>query len=107
MNKTCGNCKRILAHTRFRYIQTNVDSLDHICLSCRAGRARRPSVEHVQSGEVWLADLVAQASQQFDPTTERIMFEELTYKLMLRTGYLNEWKLPVWLNGKMFAETET
>lgn len=53
-------------------------------------------------GEKWLLQMVSKAKEKYDPIEDRILFEELLYKLMLTEGYLEHWKTPVWLNTTIF-----
>jgi hypothetical protein len=104
--RVCENCNRSLVETKFRSYnnQATGEKLDMICLSCRSYRGSKPSLEAVLAGEEQLQALISQARQKFDPVIERIMFEELLYKLMITGGYLKEWKRPVWLSDNLFKE---
>ena len=104
--RDCGNCKRSLSELRFRSYNnpSTGDKLDVICLSCRSYRGAKPSLETVLAGEKQLQALILKARQRFHPITERIMFEELLYKLMVTEGYLHKWKRPVWLSDNLFKE---
>jgi len=102
--KVCLNCQRTLPPTKYRYVQTYPDNLDPKCLSCRASRLKSPSLERVLWGERWLTSLIERASQQFDPMSERLMFEEHLFKLMFKEGYLKEWRPPVWLDLKLYQD---
>ncbi len=102
VHKTCQNCQRTLHSSKFRYVQTNNDRLDHVCLTCRAWRKEGfPSLQDVEAGEIWLKQLVEAARAEFDPELDRVQFEKLLLLLLEEDGYLNTWKEPVWLDEQL------
>jgi len=102
-SKQCASCKRVLKAGKFKYLQTSPDHLDRKCTTCRCWKGGgNPSLSQVEMGEKWLLQMVSKAKEKYDPIEDRILFEELLYKLMLAEGYLEHWKPPVWLNTTIF-----
>ena len=97
-SKTCMSCGRTMPLHAFK-----IDPPDKTrCRTCEAYRGN--NVPDVELYESTVDELILKVAAQVSPDADRIVFDELFYKMFNRSVLAKDWKLPVWINKKVFCD---